>query len=152
MKKIRISLVMISIMSLIFTTEIFSQRGMRQKGNNGREQKSAFNKMYNPKTVETIKGEVVSIDKITPMKGMSYGINLMVKTDKETISIHVGPAWYFDKQNFVIKAKDKIEIRGSRITFDGKPAIIAAELKEGNEVIKLRDKNGYPVWSSRRNK
>ena len=150
MKKIWISLVMILIMSLIFTTEIFSQRGMRQKGNNGWGQKSAFNKMYNPKTVETIKGEVVSIDKVMPRKGMSYGIHLMVRSGKETISIHVGPAWYFDKQNFVIKAKDKIGVRGSRITFDEKPAIIAAELKKGNEAIKLRDKNGYPVWSGRR--
>jgi hypothetical protein len=150
MKKIWISLVMISIVSLLFTTEIFSQRGMRQKGNNRWGQKSAFNKMYNPKTVETIKGEVVSIDTVTPMKGKSYGIHLMVKTGKGTISIHVGPAWYFDKQNFVIRAKDKIKVRGSRITFDGKPAIIAAELKKGNEVIKLRDENGYPVWSGRR--
>jgi hypothetical protein len=46
-----------------------------------------------------------------------------------------------------IEPKDKVEVTGSRITFDGKPAIIAAEVKKGDEALKLRDDNGFPVWS-----
>jgi len=42
---------------------------------------------------------------------------------------------------------DKGEITGSRITFQAQPAIIAAELKKGTEILKLRDENGFPVWS-----
>jgi len=34
-----------------------------------------------------------------------------------------------------------------RITFDGKPAIVAAEIKKGEETLILRDKSGFPVWS-----
>ena len=147
MKKFGILFVFFSILSLFFSTESFAQRGMRAGAGNGWGIGSSYNRMYNPKTVATINGEVVSIDKITPMKGMSYGIHLMMKTGKESISIHVGPAWYLDRQNFVIKAKDKIKVIGSRITFDGKPAIIAAEIHNGNKVIKLRDENGYPLWS-----
>jgi len=103
--------------------------------------------MYNPKTAETISGEVVSVDKFTPLKGMSYGVHLTVKTDKETISVHLGPAWYIENQDVKIEPKDKIQVKGSRITFDGKPAIIAAEVKKGQEVLRLRDENGFPVWS-----
>jgi hypothetical protein len=33
------------------------------------------------------------------------------------------------------------------VTVDGKPAIVAAQIKKGNEVLKLRDDNGVPVWS-----
>jgi len=143
---------MISILAIFLTAESFAQRGMRQSGNSGWGPKSTFNRMYNPATVETVKGEVVSVDKIVPMKGMSYGIHLMLKTGKKTISVHVGPAWYFDKQNFTIKAKDKIEVKGSRITYDGKPAVIAAEIKKDKEVIKLRDEGGYPEWSGGRRK
>ena len=150
MKNIRISLVMLSIISIFFTSESFAQRGMGQRGNNGWGPKSTFNRMYNPTTVETIKGEVVSVDKIAPMKGMSYGIHLMLKTNKETVSVHLGPTWYFDKNNYVVKAKDKIEVTGSKITYNGKPAVIAAEIKKGYEVIKLRDENGYPVWNGGR--
>lgn len=36
---------------------------------------------------------------------------------------------------------------GSRISFEGNPAIIAAEVKKGDEVLKLRDEKGVPFWS-----
>jgi hypothetical protein len=31
--------------------------------------------------------------------------------------------------------------------FDGKPTIIAAEVKKGDGILKLRDKNGFPMWA-----
>ncbi len=150
MKKMWLSITVIAVLSIVFSSMSLAQRGRGQKGYNGWGPKSAYNRMYNTSTVETIKGEVISVDKITPMSGMSYGIHLMLKTNKETVSVHLGPAWYFDNHNYVVKTKDKIEITGSRITYNGKPAIIAAEVKRGNEVIKLRDENGYPVWSGGR--
>lgn len=103
--------------------------------------------MYDTKTVETIAGEVVSVWKITPTKGMAYGVHLIVKTDKEAVSVHLEPGWYIENQDIKIKPKDKIEVKGSRITFEGKPAIIAAKVIRGGEILKLRDENGFPVWS-----
>jgi hypothetical protein len=51
-----------------------------------------------------------------------------------------------------IVAGDKIEVKGSRITYQGKPAIIAAEIHKGDEVLMLRDANGIPMWAGwRRN-
>ena len=106
-----------------------------------------YNRMYDPKAVETISGEVSSVDRITPGKGMSGGIHMMVKTDKEPVSVHLGPSWYIENQDVKIEPKDKVDVKGSRITFGGKPAMIATEVKKGDEVLKLRDDNGYPVWS-----
>jgi DNA-directed RNA polymerase subunit E'/Rpb7 len=120
---------------------------MKWKGGGGWGIGTQYGKMYNPKTDETISGEVVSVDKFTPVKGMSYGVHLTVKTDKETISVHLGPAWYIENQDVKIEPKDKIQVKGSRITFDGKPAIIAAEVKKGQEILRLRDENGFPAWS-----
>jgi hypothetical protein len=34
---------------------------------------------------------------------------------------------------------------GSRITFEGKHIIIAAEVKKGDETLVLRDASGFPV-------
>lgn len=116
------------------------------KGSGGWGHGSKFNTRYDPKTVETITGEVTRIDEISPMKGMSHGIHLLVKTDKEEISVHLGPAWFIENQDVKIEAKDKVEVKGSRITFSGKPAIIAAEIKKGDEMLNLRDEYGYPVW------
>lgn len=100
---------------------------------------------YDSKTVETIQGKVLSMEK-TPSKGRGYGVHLTLQTEKETISVHLGPAWYIDKQTPKIEANDTITVIGSRVTIDGKPAIIAAQVKKGNEILKLRDENGIPAW------
>jgi hypothetical protein len=78
---------------------------------------------------------------------MSSGVHLLVKTPKETISVHLGPSWYLDNQETKIDPKDNVEVTGSRITFEGKPAIIAREVKKGDEVLKLRDEHGVPMWA-----
>ena len=106
-----------------------------------------YQRMYNSATVESITGAVVSIDKITPTKGMSNGIHVVVKTDKESIPVHLGPAWYVERLDTKIEKGDVIEVKGSRIAYNGKPAIIAAEVKKGDAVLKLRDDNGYPAWA-----
>jgi hypothetical protein len=140
MARLRVLAIAIGILSLIFPAEPFAQPGM--KGSGGR--------MYNPKTVETVGGEVVSVDKITNTKGRGYGVHLTLKTDKEAISVHLGPGWYIEKQGIKIKPGDKIEVTGSRITYEGKPAIIAAEVKKGDEILRLRDENGFPLWAGRK--
>lgn len=108
---------------------------------------SRYGRMYDTKTVETVSGEVLNIDKIRPMRGMSYGIHITLKTDKGEIPVHLGPAWYIDRQSPAIKAGDRIEVKGSRVMFQGKPAIIAAEVSKGDEVLRLRDDRGYPAWA-----
>ncbi|MGE5237711.1 MAG: DNA-binding protein [Chloroflexota bacterium] len=116
-------------------------------GSGGWGMGGGYQRTYNPATVETISGEVVKIDKITPAKGMSYGIHLMLKTDKETISVHLGPSWYIERLDTKIEVGDKLEVKGSRVTFSGSPAIIAAEVKKGDSVLTLRDSNGFPAWA-----
>jgi hypothetical protein len=130
-------------------TNVIAQKGpgMMWRGSGGWGPGGQYNRMYDPKAVETISGEVVSVDRITPGKGMTGGIHMNVKTDKETISVHLGPAWYIENQDTKIAAKDKVEVKGAKTTFAGKPVIIAAEVKKGDDVLRLRDDNGYPVWS-----
>jgi hypothetical protein len=149
MKKTGTLAVVTLILIILFATESFAQpaKGMKWYGSGGWGPETQYGRLYNPKTVEPISGEVVSVDTITPLKGMSSGVHLMVKTDKETISVHLGPAWYVQRQDIKIVPGNKIEITGSRIIFQGKPAIIAAEAKKGDEILKLRDENGLPVWS-----
>jgi hypothetical protein len=117
------------------------------RGSGGWGMGSHYNRMYNPATVETVSGTVESVDKVTPMKGMYYGIHLMVKTDKETIPVDLGPGWYIERLDTKIEKGDKIEVKGSRVTYAGKPAIIAAEVKKGDSVLVLRDSAGVPAWA-----
>jgi hypothetical protein len=149
MKKLGFILAAAAITLLISAVTSVAQTrpGMMWRGSGGWGPGTPYNRMYDPKAVETITGEVTRMDRITPAKGMSGGIHMLVKTDKETISVHLGPSWYLENQDVKIEPKDKVEVKGSRITFGGKPAIIATEIKKGDEVLKLRDESGFPVWA-----
>ncbi len=109
----------ITIFSFFSVTKSFAQQEMQWRGGGGWGIGSPYGRMYDLKT----------------------------KTDKEKISVHLGPGWYIENQDTKIEPKDKVEITGSRITLEGKPAIIAAEVKKGEEVLKLRDEKGFPLWS-----
>ena len=146
-KNVAVFVAMFFVLIFVLAANSFAQRGMMWRGSGGWGMGSQYGKMYDPKTVETIAGEVVGVEKITPTKGMSYGVHALVKTKKETVSVHLGPGWFIENQDVKIAPKDKVEIKGSRITFQGQPAIIAAEVKKGNEILKLRDESGFPVWS-----
>lgn len=55
-------------------------------------------RMDDPKTVETVTGEVVKVDRITPRRGMSGGV-------------HLGPRWYLENQDVKIEPKDRVEVK-----------------------------------------
>ena len=111
-----------------------------------------YDKMYNLQTIENTFGEVLAVEIITPMIVMSYGVHIVLQTDTDTISVHLGPGWFIENQDVKMAPRDKIEIKGSRIIFEGKPTIIAAEVRKGNEVLMLRDAGGCPVWSGWRHR
>ena len=61
MKKIGFLAVAVVILSVLFVGEAFAQpRGFRWRGGGGWGWGTPYSKMYDPKTVETISGEVVS--------------------------------------------------------------------------------------------
>lgn len=67
--------------------------------------------------------------------------------EKEEIYVHLGPGWLIKNQDIKIEPKDKIKIKGSRIIFQGIPAIIAAKVKKGEYRPRLREESGFPAWS-----
>lgn len=120
-------------------------KGWRGSGGWGPE--TPYNRMYNPANAETLSGVVTAIDKTIPMKGMEYGVALVVKTEKETIPVHLGPGWFVERLDKPFAVGDKVEVKGVRGTFLGKPAVMAAEVKRGSDVLVIRDANGVPVWA-----
>ncbi len=132
---------------VLFTSVASAQPWRGWRGSDGWGMNSAYQRTYNPATVETLSGEIVAIENSIPMRGMANGIHLTVKTAKETIAVHLGPQWFIERLDTRLAKGDSIEVRGSRVIFDGKPAIIAAEIKKGDEALLLRNEAGIPVWS-----
>jgi hypothetical protein len=147
MRKTATVLAAISLASFLVASPATAQRGPGWLGAGGWGPGAPYGRMYDVKTVETIHGEVLAVERFTSEKGMSAGLHLLVKADKETLSVHLGPEWYLERQDVEIKVKDVIGVKGSRVTFEGEPAIIAAEVRKGDEILTLRDASGFPVWS-----
>lgn len=123
--------------------------GTAQRGSGGWCSNNNYSRVFNTATIEQLKGTVAYIEKITPETGMSNGIHLMVKTDKnESISVHLGPEWYLDNQDIQFAVGDAITVNGSKITYQNAPAIIAMTVKKGEQVLVLRDKKGNPSWNA----
>jgi hypothetical protein len=120
---------------------------IRRAGGQGWGAQTAYGQLFDPATVENLRGEVVSVERFTPLRQMGYGFLVVLETSTETIDVHVGPGWFVAEQDFEIAPGDRIMVRGSRILFDEKPAIIATEVRKGDRLLKLRLDNGQPVWS-----
>jgi hypothetical protein len=147
-KSVCIPVVLLAALGLLFAPAAFAAE--EAPGGPGPAAGTHYKRMYDPKTVETISGEVAKVNRIAHRRGKGEGIHLILKTDKEEIFVHLGPSRYLDKQDVKIGQNDKVEVKGSRVTFQGKPVFLAAEVKKGDALLKLRDENGVPAWSRKK--
>ncbi len=148
MKKLFVLIVAVSIITLGLTAESFAQKGaFKWRGSGGWGPGTPYNRMYDPAKIETVSGTVDAVTQMVPMKGMYAAVAVVLKTDKETIPVHLGPEWYIGRLDTKVVKGDTIEVKGARVMFADKPAIIAAEVKKGDGILVLRDSAGIPVWS-----
>ena len=105
-------------------------------------------RMFDPKTVETLNGEIVDVKTVASgMSGLAGRVTLDLKTAKETITIYLGPEDYYQQQNVKLAKGDQVEVKGSRVMMGGNPVIIPNYVKKGEQILKLWDDQGMPPWS-----
>jgi hypothetical protein len=109
--------------------------------------------MYDVKTETTIRGTVESVELVSGAGDRDRralgGTHLRVKTEKETLEVHVGPTAYLTEKGITLVKGDTLEILGSRVTVDKEPVVIARQIKKGDNTWTLRDAAGRPLWSGR---
>ena len=104
-------------------------------------------RMYDPKTVETVKGEIVAVETVTAGKmDVPARVLLKLKTPKETVTVYLGPEWYLKKQGVKLVAGDQVQVKGSRVTMDKQNLILPNEVKKGDRVMQFWDEQGMPRW------
>lgn len=100
--------------------------------------------MYDPSRVETVQGTITEIQAGNRGNRMSQGVHLLMKTNTETLELHLGPRWYLEQQNFQIQPNDTVEVTGMRVNRGGQSILMVGEIKKGNQTLQLRDEKGYP--------
>jgi hypothetical protein len=143
-----VGVVLLLVMGVIAVIA-YAEPGSGCRGN-GPGMGNGYHRMYDPAKVETIKGQVASVEQISGRRGRGSGVVLNLKTETETLSVHLGPSWYLDKQNMKIAAGDVLEISGARSIRGSQNIFLAAEVKKGSDTLKLRSENGVPLWAGRR--
>jgi hypothetical protein len=108
---------------------------------------SAYNRLYDITTTRTISGEITALDTIIPIAGMASGIHANVRTEEGLMSVHLGPTWFIRSLDRTLGVGDRVEVRGSKVTVGGAPALIAAWVRRGEDVLELRDEAGRPTWA-----
>jgi hypothetical protein len=102
--------------------------------------------MYDPATETTVHGTVEKVTTITGSSGWS-GTHLELKTDSGMLDVHLGLSAYLSSKGFQFAIHDQVEVTGSKVMYQGHPAIIAREVKTGDKVLTLRNAQGIPEWS-----
>jgi hypothetical protein len=115
-------------------------------GSRGWGPDTPYCRLYNGKTVETVEGIVTGVQRFIPGRGMSAGVRLLVRVGLDIVEVHLGPEWYVENQDITIQPKDQVEVKGSKVSFRGQSAIMASEVRKGDDVLKMRDENGFPAW------
>lgn len=116
----------------------------------GRGMKGTQSPMYNAKTELTISGVVQEVKEV-PGPGRSSGLHLVLKGDTATYEVHLGPTWYLSQKKYTFATGDQIEVTGSQVSLQGSEVVVARQVKKDGETWTLRDENGIPLWSRRKN-
>jgi len=105
-------------------------------------------KIFDSKTIKTISGQVIKVGQV-PEPGLGMEMRLTVFIDKkEVLPVLLGPAFYIigSEEADPFKIGDQVTVSGSEVTVNGEPLMIAMTVKRGNQVLRLRDKDGNPEW------
>lgn len=111
-----------------------------------------YEKLFNPQTMVTLKGEVASLDTLSAGRGHQIRADLIflnLKTDQETVLVYLGPKPFLDKQMLKIAAKDQVVVQGSRVSHEGRPLVIATAVRKGDQGLRLRNPQGQPLWGKK---
>ena len=119
-------------------------------GPDGWERGSAYNKIFNPKTIVTVEGTVEKVDRDNhPLQGMEPGFAVTLKTAKgEKVDAQVGPIWFtsFFTKKWNAQVGDKVSVTGSEVSVGGKKVLMVIQGKKGDLQMTVRNKSGVPVW------
>ena len=116
----------------------------------GWEAGSEYNGLYNPKELDSIKGTIVKVLKITPLPGMAPGTGFILdEGGGDKVLVHVCPRSFASERETGLKRGDWVKVRGAWADIGDETVFIAAKIKkDGGYSFKVRlTGDGTPFWT-----
>ncbi|HEX6505276.1 MAG TPA: hypothetical protein VF011_18685 [Terriglobales bacterium] len=128
------------ILVLAFAFAMLGQ-AMAQKAGNASVPK------YDVSTEAKFKGVIDEVhDRQCPISG-GLGSHFMLKlSDGKIVEVHLASTKFVKSYELVFNKGDEVEVTGSKVDFEGAEAILAREVKRGNDDFVFRDPQGKPIW------
>ena len=153
--KLHAFLVVATVILIFGAVQVSAQMG----AGNGQGVRMMRSPAYDDKTEISVSGTIEEVQQLTRQHmnvgGARWkncpadwsGIHLVLKTDKESLLVHVGPSLYLESHGVSLQKGDNLAIVGSRVQYQGSNFVIAREITKGNQSLPLRDPKGVPLWS-----
>jgi hypothetical protein len=114
-------------------------------------QKDATEPRYDTSTHIDVMMVVAEVKEVAPGNPLS-GMHLIVraessKSNSETTDVYLGPDDYLKDFGCHFAKGDKIQVKGSKVKFNGGPAVLAREVRLESTTLYLRDEQGVPYWN-----
>lgn len=117
-------------------------------GYDGWEVGSTYNSYYNAKERDTLKGEIVQFQEVTPLPGMDPGTAFILQEGDDKILVHLCPVTFRSAESTGLRKGAKTKVKGCWAVIDGQDVFMAAKVKQGDSFeFKVRlTKDGKPFW------
>jgi len=116
----------------------------------GWHHRSPYGQLYLAGKAVVVEGEILKTTTTVPMPQMAQGIQVILKTRDGEKTIHLGPSWFIDPQEFTLTPGDKLKVEGRAVTLGQETIIMAQRIQKGSQSLVLRDESGFPFWAGGR--
>jgi hypothetical protein len=102
---------------------------------------------YDVSSEAKFKGVIDEVkDRQCPISG-GMGSHFMLKlSEGKVIEVHLAATKFVKNYELVFNKGDEVEVIGTKVEFEGADAILAREVKRGNDDFVFRDPHGKPIW------
>jgi hypothetical protein len=70
------------------------------------------------------------------------------RSDAEANDVYLAPASFLKDFDCHFAKGDRIQVKGSRVKYNGAPVVLAREVRLNSTTVYLRDDRGVPYWST----
>jgi hypothetical protein len=150
-KKLNLMVSLTGLLALLLASQGWSQQQVPSASPKIPVSRKAA-RLYNPQAVETLTGKVEAVNRIASRRpGRPERVMMLLRTDKGTVKVHLGPANYLDSQALRLAPGDQVQVKGMRVSHPKVTIFIAGAVTKGDQVLKLRnDATGRPLWATGR--
>jgi len=110
-------------------------------------QANSFDLRYDPASVTTISGTVLTTIDYNPGNPAAGPQSLLVQSDSQVYNVFLGPGSFVKQVGMTPTDGQRVTVTGSRRVINGRTYIVASTVSTPSQTFRFRSDAGVPLWS-----